>query len=75
MPCSQYCSNPSPQAAQCRQLPTMQPTPTVSPMRKPITSLPTALTWPTISCPGTQGYSVPAHSARTVCKSEWQMPQ
>ena len=29
----------------------------------------------TISCPGTQGYAVPPHSLRTVCKSEWHTPQ
>ena len=75
MPRSQYCSNPSAQAAQCWQLPTMQPTPTTSPTLKSFTAVPTALTRPTISCPGTQGYKVPDHSERTVCRSEWQMPQ
>lgn len=35
----------------------------------------TAESRPTISCPGTQGNCVPAHSDRTWCKSEWQMPQ
>src|SRR5690554_7381227 len=32
-------------------------------------------TWPTISCPGTQGKIVPPHSLRAWCKSEWHTPQ
>src|SRR5690606_18863493 len=53
----------------------MQPTPTRSPRLKPATLAPTSATLPTISCPGTHGNSVPAHSARTWCRSEWQTPQ
>ena len=55
MPGSQYCSSPAWQAAQVRQLSTMQPTPTRSPTLKRLTSDPTAVTTPAISCPGTIG--------------------
>ena len=37
--------------------------------------LPTAVTRPTISWPGTQGIERPAHSERAWCTSEWQTPQ
>src|SRR5438309_5076663 len=53
----------------------MQPTAPISPTLKRFTSPPTAVTRPTISCPGTAGYVVPLHSLRTVCKSEWHTPQ
>src|SRR5690606_22566519 len=53
----------------------MQPTPARSPTAKPVTALPTALTRPTISWPGTQGQRVPGHSPRAVCRSEWHTPQ
>ncbi len=53
----------------------MQPTPARSPTVKPSTSAPTALTRPTISCPGTIGNSVCPHSPRAVWRSEWQTPQ
>lgn len=74
-PLSQYCSRPCSQGAQCWQLSTMQPTPTMSPTLNLVTFGPTAVTRPTISWPGTLGNWVPAHSPRTVCRSEWQTPQ
>ena len=40
-----------------------------------VTRLPTFVTLPTISCPGTNGYAVLFHSLRAACRSEWQMPQ
>ena len=46
---------PSAQEAQCWQESTMQPTPTRSPTLNLVTSPPTAVTWPTISWPGTHG--------------------
>ncbi len=49
MPGTQYCSSPSWQAAQVRQLSTMQPTPTRSPCLKRLTLAPTAVTTPAIS--------------------------
>src|ERR1041385_360407 len=74
-PTSQYCSSPALQLAQVRHESTMQPTAARSPTLKRVTSLPTAVTRPTISCPGTTGYVVLVHSLRTVCRSEWQTPQ
>src|SRR5271154_7583735 len=56
----------------------MQPTAARSPSLNFLTAEPTFVTRPTISCPGTQGYTVgitPLHSSRTWCRSEWQMPQ
>ena len=61
--------------AQVRQLSTMQPTPTIWPGLKRVTSLPTAVTLPMISCPGTEGNCDPGHSPRAVCRSLWQTPQ
>ena len=55
MPGTQYCSSPSRQAAQVRQLSTMQPTPTRSPTLNRVTFPPTAVTTPAISWPGTIG--------------------
>src|SRR5262249_22519338 len=43
-----------------------------------LTALPTLVTRPTISWPGTQGYTVGIisfHSLRTWCRSEWHTPQ
>src|ERR1700743_1784520 len=56
----------------------MQPTAAMSPTLNFVTPEPTEVTRPTISWPGTHGYTVgitPLHSFRTWCKSEWQMPQ
>ena len=53
----------------------MQPTAAVWPTAKRVTSLPMALTRPTISWPGTHGYTVFFHSLRAWCRSEWQTPQ
>src|SRR5262250_2360728 len=75
---SQYCSSPARQLAQVRSESTMQPTAAVSPTLKPRTSRPTAETLPTISWPGTHGYTVGialSHSLRTWCRSEWHTPQ
>ena len=43
------------QDGQVRQLSTMQPTPTWSPVLNLVTSEPTSATTPAISCPGTSG--------------------
>src|SRR5579863_6121023 len=78
MPFSQYCSSPALQLAHTRQESTMQPTAAMSPSLNFSTALPTFTTRPTISWPGTQGYTVGItsfHSLRTVCRSEWQTPQ
>ncbi len=51
----------------------MQPTAAMSPSLTFFTALPTFTTRPTISWPGTQGYTVGItafHSSRTWCKSE-----
>src|ERR1700756_3152851 len=75
---SQYCSSPALQLAQTRQESTMQPTAAMSPSLNFLTSRPTFTTRPTISWPGTHGYTVgitSLHSLRTWCKSEWQTPQ
>ena len=74
-PFSQNCSKWRWQLGQVRQLSTMQPTPARSPGLKPFTWAPTAVTFPTISWPGTMGYLEPPHSLRTWWRSEWQMPQ
>jgi hypothetical protein len=72
---SQYCSRSSLHEAQRRQLSTMGPTPTICPGLKLETPVPTAVTQPTISWPGTQGKGTRGHSPRTLCRSEWQTPQ
>ncbi|MNH05813.1 hypothetical protein D3C79_651610 [compost metagenome] len=53
----------------------MQPTPTLSPGLKRVTALPTRLTRPMISWPGTMGYMLLPQSLRALCRSEWQTPQ
>ena len=53
----------------------MQPTAARSPALKPATAPPVRTTRPTISWPGTMGYSVVPHSLRAWCRSEWQTPQ
>src|SRR5207244_2380216 len=53
----------------------MQPTPTLSPVRKRVTAEPTALTRPMISCPGTIGYIATPQSLRDWCRSVWHTPQ
>src|SRR5690606_32391216 len=75
LPFSQYCSNPSLQLSHSRQLSTIQPTPAKSPTLNFVTPSPTLVIRPTISCPCTFGYTVPPHSLRAVCKSEWHTPQ
>src|SRR5579859_2300158 len=78
MPVSQYCSSPALQAGHTRSESTMQPTAAMSPGLNLVTALPTFVTRPTISCPGTHGYTVGItsfHSLRTVCRSEWHTPQ
>src|SRR5580765_8023318 len=75
---SQYCSSPDLQLEQMRQESTIQPTAAMSPSLNFFTALPTFVTRPTISWPGTQGYTVGItsfHSLRTWCKSEWHTPQ
>src|SRR5271165_3649253 len=77
-PFSQYCCSPARQLAHTRQESTMQPTAAMSPSLNFFTALPTFTTRPTISCPGTHGYTVGIasfHSLRAWCKSEWQTPQ
>ena len=49
--------------------------PTKSPGLNWLTLSPTALTRPTISWPGTNGYCVQPHSLRAEWMSEWQIPQ
>ncbi len=53
----------------------MHPTAAKSPALKPATSPPVRTTRPTISWPGTMGYSVVPHSLWAWCRSEWQTPQ
>src|SRR5213079_2864020 len=74
----QNCSRPALQCGQVRSESTMQPTATTSPGLYFVTAEPTFVTRPTISCPGTIGYTVgmnSLHSLRTEWRSEWQMPQ
>ena len=52
----------------------MQPTPTRSPTLWLVTSVPTSVTMPTISWPGTTGNGWVPQSPLTVWMSEWQMP-
>jgi hypothetical protein len=56
----------------------MQPTAAMSPSLNFLTPRPSLTIRPTISWPGTHGYTVGMtvfHSSRTWCKSEWQTPQ
>src|SRR5580698_11594257 len=74
----QYCSSPARQFTQVRHDITMQPTAAMSPSLNFFTFFPTATTRPTISCPGTTGYTAGItsfHSLREKCKSEWHTPQ
>src|SRR5580704_6274995 len=75
---SQNCSLPARQFGHTRSESTMQPTAARSPSLNFFTALPVLATRPTISCPGTHGYTVGimfSHSLRTWCRSEWQTPQ
>ena len=63
----QNCSSPSLQWRQVRSESTRQPTPTRSPALYFVTADPTAATRPTISWPGTHGYTAgmtSCHSSR-----------
>src|SRR4030095_41456 len=74
----QNCSRPAWHSLQVRSESTRQPTAARSPDLNFLTAEPTLVTRPTISCPGTQGYTVGKtlfHSSRTVWRSEWQIPQ
>src|SRR4030095_11414867 len=74
----QNCSRSALQFGHVRSESTMQPTAARSPGLYLVTAEPTFVTRPTISCPGTIGYTVgmnSLHSLRTECRSEWQMPQ
>src|SRR6202522_4775943 len=69
---------PALHSGQVRSESTMQPTAASSPALNFVMADPTFVTRPTISCPGTQGYTVgitPLHSSRTWWRSEWQIPQ
>src|ERR1043166_817754 len=75
---SQYCSSPALQLEHTRQESTIQPTAAMSPSLNFFTAVPTFVTRPTISWPGTHGYTVGItafHSLRTWCRSEWHTPQ
>src|ERR1700722_19954592 len=50
------CSSPCLHHSQIPQLSACQPTPTLSPTARSFTADPTAVTVPTISCPGMNGY-------------------
>eukprot|EP01139_Manchomonas_bermudensis_P005048 Amastigsp_a174578_1363.p5 type:complete len:103 gc:universal Amastigsp_a174578_1363:820-1128(+) len=52
----------------------MHPTPARSPTANLDTDDPIAETRPTISCPGTTGYTEPRHSLRAVWRSLWHTP-
>ena len=54
-PSSQYCSSPRLHGAQWRHESTITPTAAIWPALNFFTALPTAVTRPTISCPGTMG--------------------
>lgn len=51
----------------------MVPIITCCPIEKPVTSAPSSITSPTISWPGTSGYSLAQWL--TECRSEWHTPQ
>src|SRR5580693_8520249 len=74
----QNCSRPALHSEHVPSESTRQPTAARSPGLNLVTAEPTLVTRPTISWPGTQGYTVgitSRHSLRTWCRSEWQMPQ
>src|SRR5271154_1066214 len=74
----QNCSKPARHSAQVPSESTMQPTAARSPGLNLVPAEPALVTRPTISCPGTIGYTVgmnSLHSLRTECRSEWQIPQ
>src|SRR5579862_2464146 len=71
-------SKPARHSGQVPSESTMQPTAARSPGLNFVTAEPTLVTRPTISWPGTIGYTVgmnSLHSLRAECRSEWQMPQ
>src|SRR3569833_3701215 len=75
---AQNCSSPALHSGHVRSESTMQPTAARSPGLNFFTADPTYVTRPTISWPGTHGYTVgmtPLHSLRAWCTSEWQIPQ
>src|SRR5690606_2815920 len=69
------CWSPARQASQCRQLRAFQPSPTRWPIATPLALAPSAVTRPTASWPGTNGYWVKPHSLSSIDRSEWQTPQ
>src|SRR5215467_60975 len=74
----QNCSRPAWHSAQDLSESTRHPTAARSPSLNFVTAEPTLVTRPTISWPGTHGYTVgitPLHSSRTWWRSEWQIPQ
>ena len=77
MPASQYCSSFEAQYLQAKHESTMHPTPTTSPIAKPLDAafLPTSVTVPMSSCPGTIGYRVFPKSFIAKCRSVWHIPQ
>ena len=70
----QLFSSPLRHHSHSRQESTRHPTPARSPTLNVVTSEPTSVTRPMISCPGTSGKSMGPHSSRTVWMSEWQIP-
>src|SRR5678816_4908996 len=74
----QNCSSPTLHSGHDPSESTRQPTAARSPALNLETAEPTFVTRPTISWPGTQGYTVgmrPLHSLRAWWRSEWQTPQ
>src|SRR3984893_10273796 len=67
--------SPRRQDRQRPQCPPCQPTPTLCPGFQSGTSVPTASTIPTTSCPGTRGYWIPGKAPCLVNESLWQTPQ
>src|SRR5271166_4435593 len=74
----QNCSKPARHSGHVPSESTKQPTAARSPGLNFVTAEPTFVTRPTISWPGTMGYTVGVnslHSLRTEWRSEWQIPQ
>ena len=79
LPAAHRCSSPASHAAHRPHESTMHPTPILSPTSKRVTSLPTSLTTPAISCPGHMGYCT-APVTPDICpaakwRSLWHTPQ
>src|SRR5579883_1543342 len=72
---TQHTWSPRRHGSHLPQCPPYQPIPTRWPAFHCVTPSPATSTTPTISCPGTRGYSIPGNTPYMVTESLWHTPQ